>query len=132
MASLKLNYNNIVQMRMYFKSLEEVPGFTFGQRRGLARLNESLNREAAAFSEEMQKIAEKYCEKDEEDNIIVQENGGLKIKNDQIKQAEEEIQKVYETEVEIDYMPFELPAEYFDQLKCDKTTFKLIEENFAE
>lgn len=130
MAILKLTYSNISQIRSYFLSMENIPNLTFGQRRGLARFNESIGKEFEAFIEEIKKIAEEYCEKDENGDLITMENGAQKIKDDFIETVDRLLIDLYKTETEIDYMPFKLPEESFDYLQCDKETFKLIEENF--
>lgn len=132
MAILKLNYNNISQMRNYFKSLEDISQLTFLQRRGLSRLNENIEKEFSAFLTEVQIIAEKYCEKDSDGNFITLENGAQKIKSEFIEEANNSINEIYITEIEIDYLPFKMPDFYFEQFQCDKSTFKLIEENFIE
>lgn len=130
MATLKLTYNSINQIIMYFKSLENAPSLTFGQRRGLARLNEALEKEFKAFSSEITGLADKFCEKDDNGNIVIMENGGQKIKDGMVEAANQALIEIHSTETEIEYMPFKLPDYFFDQLQCSKETFELIENNF--
>lgn len=132
MKAMKLNYNIINQIKEYFKFLESAPNLTFGKRRVLSRINEELEKEFKAFIDEVNKIADEYCEKDENGDFIRFEDGSQKIKEEFIKNATDRLNEVYKTEVEIEAGLFKIDATYFDQLKCDKETFEFIENNFIE
>ena len=132
MATLKLTYYNISQIAPYFKSIETLSNIPFGKRRSLSKLNEAFAKEVQALSEEINKIIEKYSEKDSEGKPLVIENGGIKMKEEYINQANKELEEVYLTEAEINYIPIKFKEEIFEKLECDMTTFKLIESNFIE
>ena len=129
MANLKINYDQIAQVTNYFVSLESIQQLTFLQRRRLKLLNEKLRKELDFLQEEVGKIAEEFCEKDEEGNFVL-ENGERKIKKDLISECSTRLNEVYLTETEIEYLDFKLPENYFDDLSCSEATCKLIEENF--
>lgn len=132
METLKINYNSLTQIFHYFKSIEFAEDLTFSQKRRLMRLNEELTKEFKFFSDELAKIADEHCEKDEEGNFIQVESGGQKIKEEDMEIVSTKLEDLYSTEVELHYQPFKLNEKYFDNLKCDAQTIKLIEENFLE
>ena len=132
MATLKLTYYNINQIAPYFKSLEDIPNLTFGQRRSLSRLNEQLQKELDALTTEVKNVAENYSEKDENGKPIIVENGAIKLQMDKIDEINKELEQIYLTEAELEYNSFKLNEKYFENLQCDKTTFELVEKNFIE
>ena len=132
MEVLKLTYYNISQIGPYFKSIETLPNIPFGKRRALSKLNESFSKELQALSEEINQLIEKYSEKDENNKSVILESGAIKIKEEYIDQANKELEGIYLTETEIDYIPFKFKEEIFDKLECDITTFKIVEDNFIE
>lgn len=79
-------------------STKEFPGsVTFK----IARLIRELDKEIQLFEEERNKIANKYGEKDENGNLIPQENGTVKIPDEQILDCNKELQSLLETVLEI-------------------------------
>ena len=132
MEVLKLTYYNISQIGPYFKSIETLSNIPFGKRRALSKLNESFSKELQALSEEINQLIEKYSEKDENNKSVILESGAIKIKEEYIDQANKELEGIYLTETEIDYIPFKFKEEIFDKLECDITTFKIVEDNFIE
>ena len=132
MEVLKLTYYNISQLTPFFKSIEQIQTLMFGQRRALSKLNEGFEKELNALTEEIKKLIERHSEKNEDGKSIVLENGAIKIKEENINQANKELEEIYLTQTEISYIPFKLKEEIFEKFECDKTTFELIEKNFIE
>lgn len=133
MDTITFTYNQIFQIAGYFKSLEEAPDLTFSQRRRLVHLNEQLMKEHTFLSQELRKIADEYCEKDEEGNFVISEDGsGQKIREGQIENCNTALTQIYSETIDLTVMPFKLPEEYFEQLRCDTSTLKLIEEHFLQ
>ncbi len=131
METITITYNQIFQITPYFKSLEKATELTFSQRRKLIHLNEILAKEFNFLTEEMNKIADEFCEKDEEGNFVYTDDGsGQKIKEGEIDNCNKALSEVYNTQTEIQIQPFKLPEKFFENLRCDTVTTKLIEEYF--
>jgi hypothetical protein len=97
-------------------SAKEFPGSTTFK---IARLIRELDKEIQLFEEERMKIANKYGEKDEDGNLIPQENGTIKIPEDKIQECNEELQALFETQIEINAN--KLPIEVFDSIEMTPT-----------
>lgn len=132
METLKINYNQVSQIATYFRSIENANDLTFSQRRRLMRLNDELEKEFNYFTHEIQKLADLHCEKDDNGEFVKTEGGGQKIKDDSIDIVSKALNEIYGTETEIHYQPFKLNEKYFENLKCDTQTIKLIEDAFLE
>lgn len=97
-------------------SSKEFPGsVTFK----IARLIRELDKEIQLFDEERGKIANKYGEKDENEMLIVQDNGMIKIPDDKIQECNEELQALFNTQVEINAN--KLSADIFDNIEMTPT-----------
>ena len=64
------------------------------------RLSDDLQRESNYIDKQRRDIILKYAEKDEDDNPII-ENNNVKIKDNEIEQAQNELNELSELEVEI-------------------------------
>lgn len=116
MITLTLNdiFNAVPALREI--STKEFPGsITFK----IARLIRELDKEIQLFEEERMKIANKYGEKDENGNLIPQENGTIKIPDDKVQECNEEFQALFSTQVEINAN--KLPVEIFDSIEMTPT-----------
>lgn len=116
MITLTLNdiFNAVPALREI--SSKEFPGSTTFK---IARLIRELDKEIQLFEEERMKIANKYGEKDEEGNLIPQENGIIKISEDKIQECNKELQALFETQVEINAN--KLSADIFDTIEMTPT-----------
>ena len=116
MITLTLNdiFNAVPALREI--STKEFPGSTTFK---IARLIRELDKEIQLFEEERMKIANKYGEKDENGNLIPQENGAIKILDDKVQECNEEFQALFNTQVEINAN--KLPIEIFDSIEMTPT-----------
>lgn len=116
MITLTLNdiFNAVPALREI--STKEFPGSTTFK---IARLIRELDKEIQLFEEERMKIANKYGEKDENGNLISQENGTIKIPDDKVQECNEEFQALFNTQVEINAN--KLPIEIFDSIEMTPT-----------
>ena len=97
-------------------STKEFPGsVTFK----IARLIRELDKEIQLFEEERSKIANKYGEKDENGNLVIQEGGNIKILDNKIQECNEELQALFNTQVEINAN--KLPVDIFDSIEMTPT-----------
>ena len=116
MITLTLNdiFNAVPALREI--STKEFPGsVTFK----IARLIRELDKEIQLFEEERNKIANKYGEKDENGNLVIQEGGNIKILDNKIQDCNEELQALFNTQVEINAN--KLPIEIFDSIEMTPT-----------
>ena len=116
MITMTLNdiFNAVPTLREI--SSKEFPGsVTFK----IARLIRELDKEIQLFDEERSKIANKYGEKDENGVLIVQDNGMIKIPDDKIQECNEELQALFNTQVEINAN--KLSADIFDNIEMTPT-----------
>lgn len=116
MITLTLNdiFNAVPALREI--STKEFSGSTTFK---IARLIRELDKEIQLFEEERMKIANKYGEKDENGNLIPQENGTIKIPDDKVQECNEEFQALFNTQVEINAN--KLPIEIFDSIEMTPT-----------
>lgn len=67
----------------------------------LARLVRELDKESSLFEFSRQKIAEKYGLRDENNNLITDEEGNIKLQQDKINLCNEEMMNLLNTEITI-------------------------------
>ena len=67
----------------------------------LARLVRELDKESSLFEFSRQKIAEKYGLRDENNNLITDEEGNIKLQQDKINLCNEEMMNLLNTEISI-------------------------------
>lgn len=116
MITMTLNdiFNAVPALREI--SAKEFPGsVTFK----IARLIRELDKEIQLFDEERSKIANKYGEKDENGNLVIQEGGNIKILDNKIQDCNEELQALFNTQVEINAN--KLPIDIFDSIEMTPT-----------
>lgn len=116
MITMTLNdiFNAVPALREI--STKEFPGsVTFK----IARLIRELDKEIQLFEEERNKIANKYGEKDENGNLVIQEGGNIKILDNKIQDCNEELQALFNTQVEINAN--KLPVDIFDSIEMTPT-----------
>lgn len=116
MITMTLNdiFNAVPALREI--STKEFPGsVTFK----IARLIRELDKEIQLFEEERSKIANKYGEKDENGNLVIQEGGNIKILDNKIQECNEELQALFNTQVEINAN--KLPVDIFDSIEMTPT-----------
>lgn len=116
MITMTLNdiFNAVPTLREI--STKEFPGsVTFK----IARLIRELDKEIQLFEEERSKIANKYGEKDENGNLVIQEGGNIKILDNKIQECNEELQALFNTQVEINAN--KLPVDIFDSIEMTPT-----------
>ena len=116
MITMTLNdiFNAVPALREI--STKEFPGsVTFK----IARLIRELDKEIQLFEEERSKIANKYGEKDENGNLVIQEGGNIKILDNKIQDCNEELQALFNTQVEINAN--KLPVDIFDSIEMTPT-----------
>lgn len=130
MKTLTMKFSQLIQIVNYFKEMENNSKLNFSKRRKLIHLNEELDKEFGLFKQEMNKIMDEFCEKDEEGNFITMDNGSNKIIPEKINECNDVLLELYNTEFEINYEPMILDEELFDNLSCDASTIKLIENSF--
>ena len=85
----------------------------------IARLIREVDKEIQLFEEERNKIANKYGEKDENGNLVIQEGGNIKILDNKIQDCNEELQALFNTQVEINAN--KLPVDIFDSIEMTPT-----------
>lgn len=116
MITMTLNdiFNAVPALREI--STKEFPGsVTFK----IARLIRELDKEIQLFEEERNKIANKYGEKDENGNLVIQEGGNIKILDNKIQDCNKELQALFNTQVEINAN--KLPVDIFDSIEMTPT-----------
>ena len=116
MITMTLNdiFNAVPALREI--STKEFPGSTTFK---IARLIRELDKEIQLFEEERSKIANKYGEKDENGNLVIQEGGNIKILDNKIQDCNEELQALFNTQVEINAN--KLPVDIFDSIEMTPT-----------
>jgi len=67
----------------------------------IARLARELDKEMQTFNEERQKIIQKYGNKDENGELIIDKNGNVKFDNTKLEEINQEFNSLLETELEI-------------------------------
>ena len=67
----------------------------------IARLLKSAETEIQGFNATRMNLIKKYGEKDENGELITDENGNCKINNDAVQEFSDELNEILETEVEI-------------------------------
>ena len=85
----------------------------------IARLMREINKEYELFQKTRQNLAMKYAEKNEKNEIIINENGNYKIRNDKINICNEEIAELLNTKIVLNVEPINL--EDIENTKCTPT-----------
>lgn len=85
----------------------------------IARLMREINKEYELFQKTRQNLAMKYAEKNEKNEIIIDENGNYKIRNDKINICNEEIAELLNTKIALNVEQINL--EDIENTECTPT-----------
>ena len=97
---IKIKLNDVVNATETFNKIMQ-QSFKGSLAFKIARLARELDTEMKTFNEERQKIIQKYGNKDENGELIVDENGNIKFDNANIEEINQEFSSLLETELEI-------------------------------
>ena len=97
---IKIKLNDVVNATETFTKIMQ-QSFKGSLAFKIARLARELDKEMQTFNEERQKIIQKYGNKDENGELIVDENGNVKFDNANIAEINQEFSSLLETELEI-------------------------------
>lgn len=67
-----------------------------------------IENELKIYNSEKQKFIDKYCEKDEKEEVIVDKNNQLKIREEHLEKWNKDIHELLDIEIEIDIHKFKL------------------------
>ena len=81
----------------------------------IARLARELEKEMQTFNAERKKIIQKYSQKDDNGEFILDENGNIKFETDKIAEINEEFNSLLNTELEINAE--KLPLDKIDEFE---------------
>ena len=81
----------------------------------IARLARELEKEMQTFNDERMKIIRKYGKKDENGELIIDENGNVNFDTDKINDLNSEFNSLLETELEIN--ADKLPVDSIDEFE---------------
>lgn len=111
---IKVSLNNILNSISIFQSIMQQPckgSIAFK----IARLARELNKEIDTFDREKEKILKKFCELNENGELMVEENGNVKVLPEKIKDFNEEFAVLLNTEIEIN--ADKIPQEAMDSFE---------------
>ena len=116
MITMTLNdiFNAVPTLREI--SGKEFPGFVTFK---IARIIRELDKEIQLFEAEREKIAYKFGEKDDNGQLIVLDNGNIKIPDESITECNQELQALFNTEIEINAS--KLPVNIFETIEMTPT-----------
>lgn len=97
---IKIKLNDVVNATKTFNKIMQ-QSFKGSLAFKIARLARELDTEMKTFNEERQKIIQKYGNKDENGELIVDENGNVKFDNTKLEEINQEFSSLLETELEI-------------------------------
>lgn len=81
----------------------------------IARLARELEKEMQTFNDERMKIIRKYGKKDENGELIINNDGNIEFENDKINEINSEFNSLLETELEIN--ADKLPIDSIDEFE---------------
>ena len=97
---IKIKLNDVVNATETFTKIMQ-QSFKGSLAFKIARLARELDTEMKTFNEERQKIIQKYGNKDENGELIIDENGNVKFDNANIEEINQDFSSLLETELEI-------------------------------
>ena len=97
---IKIKLNDVVKSTETFNKIMQ-QSFKGSLAFKIARLARELDTEMKTFNEERQKIIQKYGNKDENGELIIDENGNVKFDNANIEEINQDFSSLLETELEI-------------------------------
>lgn len=121
---IKLTLGEIINVvpALQLLAKKDFPGATTFK---IARLMREIEKEAKMFEEERVKIAKMYGEKDENGELIAQEDGSVKIPPDKIADCNAELTDLLNTEVEVNANKLE--EKVFDNIELSPSLALTIE-----
>lgn len=110
---IRVSLNNILNSTETFSQIMQ-QSFKGSIAFKVARLARELNKEMETFNTERQKLLEQYCEKDENGELKVLENGNVQVIPEKLQEFNQEFTNLLETEVEInaDKLPMSCMDEF--------------------
>lgn len=111
---IKTTINEILNVTPVLRELAVKP-FKGAMTFKIARLIRELDRETALFEESRVKLAEKYGVRNENGELIISEEGTIKLQEDKINECNEDLTNLLLAEVEINANS--LPANAFDDIE---------------
>lgn len=124
---IKVSLNDIINATETFQKIMQ-QSFKGSLAFKIARLAREINKEMTTFNTERQKILEKYCIKDENGQLKINENGTVQVEPDKINEFNEEFTSLLETEVEINAE--KLPMDSIDSFDITPQQMLTIEKMF--
>ena len=91
----------------------------------IARLMREIDKESTLFEESRQKLAEKFGARDEYDQLVILEDGSIKLQEDRIAECNEEMMNLLATEIEIN--ADKIPASAFDDIEITPTQIMIVD-----
>ncbi len=110
---IRVSLNNILNSTETFSQIMQ-QSFKGSIAFKVARLARELNKEMETFNAERQKLLERYCEKDENGELKVLENGNVQVIPEKLQEFNQEFTNLLETDVEInaDKLPMSCMDEF--------------------
>jgi len=126
---IKVKLNDIVNATETFKKIMR-QSFKGSLAFKIARLARELDKEMQTFNTERQKIIQKYGEKDENGELIVDEKGLINFDKTNLKEINEEFNSLLNTELEIN--ADKLPMDSIDNFEITPQEMLQIEVFFED
>ena len=124
---IKVKLNDIVNATETFNKIIRQP-FKGSLAFKIARLARELDKEMQTFNTERQKIIQKYGEKDENGELVVDEKGLVNFDKTNLKEINEEFDSLLNTELEIN--ADKLPMDSIDNFEITPQEIISIESFF--
>lgn len=126
---ITVSLNNIVNSIETFQAIIQQP-FNGSLAFKIARLARELNKEMDTFNEQRRKIIDQYCVKDENGNLVSDDNGNVQIIPEKIQDFNNDFTNLLNTEVEIN--ADKLPMDKIDSFEISPQQMLSIEMFFEE
>ena len=126
---IKVSLNDIVNSVETFQTIIQQP-FNGSLAFKIARLARELNKEMDTFNEQRRKIIDQYCVKDENGNLVSDDNGNVQIIPEKIQDFNNDFTNLLNTEVEIN--ADKLPMDKIDSFEISPQQMLSIEMFFEE
>ena len=111
---ISMTINDLMNVVPVLREMAEKPfkgAITFK----LARLMREIDKEMTLFEESRQKLAEKYALRDDNGQIVLTEDGNIRLQEDKVQECNEEMISLLTTEVEIN--ADKISASAFDEIE---------------
>ena len=126
---IRVSLNNILNSTETFSQIMQ-QSFKGSIAFKVARLARELNKEMETFNAERQKLLEQYCEKDENGELKVLENGNVQVIPEKLQEFNQEFTNLLETDVEIN--ADKLPISCMDEFEVSPQQMLDLEVFFEE